>query len=53
MKAAQTIWDRFTFAVGGNATQLVPADVQAMQVPRLREVCGAVDIEAHTDKRQL
>jgi DNA-3-methyladenine glycosylase II len=60
MKAAQTIWDRFTLAVGGNATQLVPADVQAMAVPRLREAGLSVrkseylqDLARHFHEQQV
>ena len=37
VKAAQAVWDRFAGAVGGVPTRLVPAAVQALPVPTLRE----------------
>ncbi|MDP1900417.1 MAG: DNA-3-methyladenine glycosylase 2 family protein [Rubrivivax sp.] len=37
VKAAQSVWDRYAAAVGGVATHLPPADVQALPVPRMRE----------------
>ena len=37
VKAAQAVWDRFAAAVGGTPTQLLPAHVQALPVPSMRE----------------
>ncbi|MDP1533953.1 MAG: DNA-3-methyladenine glycosylase [Rubrivivax sp.] len=37
VKAAQSVWDRFAAAVGGPAQRLAPAQVQVMEVARLRE----------------
>ncbi len=39
VKAAQSVWDRFAVAVavGGPATRLKPAHVQALPVPQMRE----------------
>jgi len=37
VKAAQSVWDRFVATVGGQATLLQPAAVQAVAVPQLRE----------------
>jgi DNA-3-methyladenine glycosylase II len=37
VKAAQSVWDRFVGVVGGPATHLQPAGVQALPLLRLRE----------------
>jgi DNA-3-methyladenine glycosylase II len=37
VKAAQSVWDRFAVTVGGPATCLKPAGVQALAVPQMRE----------------
>ncbi len=37
VKAAQSVWDRFTQAAGGATLQLQPAAVQALPVPLMRE----------------
>jgi DNA-3-methyladenine glycosylase II len=37
VKAAQAVWDRFALAVGGAGTRLLPLDVQALAVPKMRE----------------
>jgi DNA-3-methyladenine glycosylase II len=37
VKAAQSVWERFVVTVGGQATLLQPAAVQAVAVPQLRE----------------
>ena len=37
VKAAQSVWDRFVAAVGGETTLLKPAAVRALPVPQLRE----------------
>jgi DNA-3-methyladenine glycosylase II len=37
VKAAQSVWDRFTATVGGVPTRLQPSQVQALPVPQLRE----------------
>jgi len=37
VKAAQSVWDRFVAAVGGETTLLKPAAVSALPVPQLRE----------------
>ena len=37
VKAAQTVWDRFTVAAGGEATRLAPEVLQSLPVPRMRE----------------
>ena len=36
IKAAQSVWDKFAAAVGGQPTKLAPADVLALEVPVLR-----------------
>ena len=36
VKAAQSVWDRFAAAAGGQATLLQPQAVQALEVPTLR-----------------
>ena len=37
VKAAQTVWDRFTVAAGGAVTRLAPEVLQTLPVPRMRE----------------
>jgi len=37
VKAAQSVWDRFALVAGGAAVHLLPADVQALDLPRMRE----------------
>jgi DNA-3-methyladenine glycosylase II len=37
VKAAQSVWERFAVAVGGQPNRLQPGDVQSLPVPRLRE----------------
>ena len=37
VKAAQSVWDRFSTATGGHSTRVMPAAVQALAVPSMRE----------------
>ena len=37
VKAAQSVWDRFAAATGGQTTRIKPAAVQALAVPLMRE----------------
>ncbi len=37
VKAAQSVWDRFATATGGNSARVKPAAVQALAVPLMRE----------------
>ena len=60
VKAAQSVWDRFALSVGGVATKLQPAHVQALDVPKMREAglsarkCEYVlDLARHFSDRKL
>ncbi len=37
VKAAQSVWDRFSTATGGHSARVMPAAVQALAVPLMRE----------------
>ena len=37
VKAAQSVWERFSSATGGHSTRIKPAAVQALAVPLMRE----------------
>jgi DNA-3-methyladenine glycosylase II len=60
VKAAQTVWDRFAAAVGGMATKLQPAHVQALDALRMREaglsarkVDYMLDLARHFSEKKL
>jgi DNA-3-methyladenine glycosylase II len=60
VKAAQSVWDRFAAAVGGMATKLQPAHVQALEVLQMREaglsarkVEYMLDLARHFSERKL
>jgi DNA-3-methyladenine glycosylase II len=60
VKAAQSVWDKFTAAVGGAAFKLQPAHVQALEVPLMREAglsarkCEyMLDLSKHFTERKL
>jgi DNA-3-methyladenine glycosylase II len=59
VKAAQSVWDRLAAVVGGSASQLPPAAVRALAVPRMREAGLSVrkceylqDLARHFAERQ-
>ena len=60
VKAAQSVWDRFATAAGGAGTRLLPHQVQALPVPRMREAglsarkCEyLLDLARHFDEGQV
>jgi DNA-3-methyladenine glycosylase II len=60
VKAAQSVWDRFATAVGGMASKLQPAHVQALDVLHMREaglsarkVEYMLDLARHFSERKL
>jgi DNA-3-methyladenine glycosylase II len=60
VKAAQSVWDRFAAAVGGPSTHLPPAQVRALEQPRMREAglsarkCEyLLDLAAHFDEGRV
>jgi DNA-3-methyladenine glycosylase II len=60
VKAAQSVWDRFAAVVGGVATKLQPAQVQALDVLHMREaglsarkVEYMLDLARHFSERKL
>jgi DNA-3-methyladenine glycosylase II len=60
IKAAQSVWDRFAAAVGGVATKLQPAHVQALDVLHMREAGLSArkveymrDLALHFSERKL
>ncbi len=60
IKAAQSVWDRFAATVGGMATKLQPAHVQALDVLHMREaglsarkVEYMLDLARHFSEKKL
>jgi DNA-3-methyladenine glycosylase II len=60
VKAAQAVWDRFAATVGGMATKLQPAHVQALDALRMREaglsarkVDYMLDLARHFSEKKL
>jgi DNA-3-methyladenine glycosylase II len=60
VKAAQSVWDRFALAVGGVSSKLQPSQVQALEVPKMREAglsarkCEyMLDLARHFSERKL
>jgi DNA-3-methyladenine glycosylase II len=60
VKAAQSVWDRFAATVGGMATKLQPAHVQALDVLHMREaglsarkVEYMLDLARHFSEKKL